>query len=403
MISISRGEQGMFLFTLIVYVLLSPPVFSQGIATTDNDSISALMARGYAALPNDREHALQLFQRVVHYDSTNIQARKQLGSLYISFNRNEEALNEFLAVRRLSPSDETELQIAYLFNSLGNHHEAYNVFSRLHSSHDSAIREKARVATSVLSSMVCSEGSSWWSKMYAASYYESRFEDVILSANLYGGYDLVPSRTVSAYGTLSVTYDTRSKGGALPVIFSDNYALLGVGLRIHSSNNLFADLQFGIAHDLIERPTQPRMRGDARVLVVYGNGLFPELAIPERVTSSWKPFVDVYTSTGYYSRYKNGIGYYHARAGLRVLEWMYSSVDVYVRGNIVADTRREYFNNVVEGGVGLRLNVYQPWGASILAEIHKGAYWARQVPVDRSYNTVRIFFIIDHAFCLRAD
>jgi len=392
-----REERRTLLLALLACILLSPVLAAQEYTTTDEDVISGLLARAYAALPDDKVAALQLFEQVIRHDSTNLLARKQLGLLYISFNRYEDALNEFVAVQRLSPSDTTELQIAYLLNTLGRNREAHSVFSRLHSSSDGSIREKARVATSVLSAMLCQQSAAWWGKMYAASYYESRFNDVIFFGNLYGGHYLIPSRVLSAYGVLSVTYDTRSKGGTLPVIFSDNYTLLGAGLRIRQSDSFFADVQLGVAYDLLERST--RTRGDVRALLVYGNGIFPDLAIPERLAFSLKPFADVYTSTGYYSRYRNVIGYYQARAGLRVLEWMYSSVDVYARGDCIADTRREFYNNVLEGSIGVRVNAYQPWGISVLAELHRGLYWARQVPVDRSYDTFRLFLVIDTMLC----
>lgn len=394
---IRREERRTLLLALLACILLSPILAAQEYTKTDEDVISELLTRAYAALPNDQATALQLFEQVVRLDSTNLLARKQLGSLYISFNRYEDALNEFLAVQHLSPSDTADLQIAYLLNTLGRNREAHSAFSRLRSSSDGTIREKARVATSVLSAMLCQERAPWWGKMYAASYYESRFDNVILFGNLYGGHYLIPSRLLSAYGILSITYDTRSKGGTLPVIFSDNYALFGAGLRIRQSDRFFADVQLGIAYDLLERSNHTR--GDFRVVIVYGNGFFPDLAIPERATLSLKPFADVYTSTGYYSRYKNAVGYYQARVGLRVLEWMYSSVDVYARGDFIADTRREFFNNVLEGSIGVRVNAYQPWGISVLAEYHQGLYLVREVAVDRSYKTFRLFLIIDTMLC----
>lgn len=384
---------------ILVSVIPLSALFSQEQVGAAEETISALLTRAYSALQTNAAGALPLFEQVVARDSTNLPARRQLGILYTTLGRYENALIQFDIAQRLSPSDTVGLQIAYLLNTLGRNQEAYRVFSGLQSSNDATIREKARIASGVLSSQLCSESFPWWGRSYAVSYYESRFEDFIFSGNLYIGRYLEPSSTLSTYGILSLTRDTRSAGGTLPVIFSDNFVLLGVGLRLQPADGLLADLQAGIANDLIETNSQSRSRGDVRCIITYGNGFFPEPAIPEHVLLPFKLFADVYSSFGYYSRYQNAIGYHQARAGVRALEWMYSSVDVYLRGDFVIDTQREFFNNVIEGSVGLRLIAYQPWGIAMLAEFHQGSYWGDQAPVEHSYHTFRFFLIVDRTLC----
>ena len=371
-------------------------------AQESNESVAALLNRAYETLARNPHEALPLFEEAVKRDPSNLLAHKQLGTIYLSVSRKEDALQEFLAAQNISASDTTALQIAYLYDDLGRKEDAYNQFKLLRLSNDPDIREKARVATAVFSSFLCSQGFPWWGKVYSASYYESRFENTILSGALFAGRYLTNDRKVSAFGTVSITRDTRSTGGTLPAIFSDNVMLFGVGLRAQPFTGMIFDAQVGGGYDLIERPGIDRFQEDFRTVLSYGNGWFPELQFPERLRFPFKPFADGYFSAGYYSRYKNSIVYLQARAGFRVAAYYYTALDIYIRGDLVGDTQREYYNNIAEGSAGIRFIPYHPIGVSVLAEFHRGVYWdanSNFAPANRTYNTFRLFLIIDQPLC----
>jgi tetratricopeptide (TPR) repeat protein len=365
------------------------------------DTIFSLMSKGYEAVPRDASEAIEIFNRVIVLDSTNVAARKQLGFLHEQVGNKEKALRQFIAVNRLAPSDTTALQIAYLLHSLRRSSEAYGYFLRLRNSHDHEIAEKASIACLVIDQERGTSTAPLWLRSYSGSYYESRFENTILNASLTLGYSLTSS--VSLVGSVLVTRDTRSTGGVLPEIFSDNVAVLGTGIRAVPFKGLTFDAQTGIAIDLIDRPSSRVIRWDVRTILSYGTGIYPEVGAPPRARSTFKPFLDFYASAGYYSRYANGISYANGRAGSRIAEWMFSALDLYVRGNLVADVEREFYNNLAEGGIGLRFIPYIPWGVHVLAEYHRGTYWDKgTIPASTqaAYNTFRIFLIIDHTFGL---
>jgi len=106
---------------------------------------------------------------------------------------------------------------------------------------------------------------------------------------------------------------------------------------------------------------------------------------------------------GYYSRYSNVLGFGHAKTGARVLEWNRAYTEVYLRADVVADTRREFYNNILEGSIGLRVAPDFAWGLQILAEYHWGTYWDKSLPTtpyDRYYSSGRLYIVIDQPFAL---
>jgi hypothetical protein len=173
-------------------------------------------------------------------------------------------------------------------------------------------------------------------------------------------------------------------------------------MRLQPFAGLIADLQGGLAYNFLNVPGKSRTRGDVRAIASYGYGLFPELGSPDRLTLPIKPFANAFLSAGYYSRYENSINYALLRAGLRVAEWKYIALDIYVRGNMVVDAKRDFYNNVAEGSFGIRPMPYFPWGLNILGEFHRGLYWdsgSVGIPGNRYYNTFRLFLVIDQALC----
>lgn len=369
----------------------------------EQSRLYAQFTRGYEAIASNPTEAISIFEEIVRTHSTNVTARKQLGALYIGAGRTEDALEQFRVVDVLSPSDTTKLQIAYLLASLGRHEEARLAFDELTTGSDAQIREQASSASAVLAWVAHGNAYPWWGRVSADPYYDSRFRNTVFRFWLMGGTYLTESRTISAYGTGLFTRDTRSTGGAVPVVYSDSYFLVGGGLRFQPLPGATIDLQGGLAIDLIGKPDEPEARGDVRALASYGWGLYPSPAAPERLRASFKPFVEAMAMGGYYSRYSNVLGFGHTKAGARVMEWHRAYTEIYLRGDVVADTRREFYNNILEGSIGLRVVPDFAWGLQILVEYHRGMYWDESLPTapyERYYSSGRFYIVLDQPFAL---
>ena len=391
-----------FQFIMVLVLCATRCMADQPKHEDDKAKAADLLSQAYAALPADNAKAISLLERAAELDPANVVVRRQLGSSYIAAARPEDALRQFSIANTLMPSDTTRLQMAYLLNGLGRDKEALSMFSGLKGSADPDIRSKARTAEVVLCLAPCPSASSWWSRLSLSPYYDSRFENTVLTGAFRLGYYPGSQRAVSFYGVAAVTKDTRSESGAVPVIFSDNYALAGLGLRVQPISGLSAELQGGVAIDLMDRPGMTSTEGDFRSVLSYGVGTFPELAVPDGMRLTFKPFVDMYLSGGYYSRYKNTIGYAQLRAGFRAMEWRTTALDLYLRGDGAADSKREYYNNIAEAGIGLRFIPSYIWHVSILAEYHRGTYWDTGLstgPYSRWYDTFRLMLVLEQPFC----
>lgn len=408
---VSRSHNSRRIFTgslasllpLIVFFLIGHAgAAGQELTPEEREKVHRALERGYGALATGSGDAPVLFEQSIALDPANVLARRQLGSIYLASERIEDALHQFAIANILLPSDTTRLQIAYLLQRLDRNEEALGFFSLARNSSDPGIRQRARAAALMLSETACAESVPWWGRIYAAPYYDDRFDNTILSGSLHVGYALEQQRRVSLFAMISATRDTRSTGGAIPVIFSDSYALAAGGLRLQPFAGLIADVQAGVAVNLIDKEGEKRTKEDFRALLFYGTGLYPDLLVPDHARFPFQPFVDAYASAGYYSRYKNTIGYAQARIGVRALEWGYTTLDLYLRGDFGWDAEREFYNNIAEVSVGGRWIPYWPLGVSVLAEYHRGKYWDHNLltgNLDRYYSSFRVFLVFEKNLC----
>jgi tetratricopeptide (TPR) repeat protein len=362
-------------------------------------SLAVVLSRAYASLAAHSPDAAALFERAAAMDSTNVLVRMQLGYLYQSQKQYDLAAAHFLAADRFHPSDSTRLQAAYALSSAGRKEESDALLQSLRDSRYPDIRDAAN--SQLAASSPTGSASDWWTRVYAAPYYDTRWNTTFFQFNLERGYSLTSDRKLGAYGTVMYSGDARSGGGQVPVIFSDNSLILGLGLRARPLTGLSVSVQEGIAFDVVSRPTSSSPRNDFRAVAVYSYGIYAPFNVHPEVKTPFYPWADMYSSFGYYSRYEDGIGYLQGRLGLRVLEVSKTAGDVYLRGDLVRDTEKLFYNNEVEGSVGLRLIPDVDWGFYLAAEFHRGTYWdvgGPPVPYDSYYSSFRFFLIFDRTF-----
>ena len=250
-------------------------------------------------------------------------------------------------------------------------------------------------------------GSPWWTRLYAAGFYDTRWNGWFLQSYAQQGYDLSADRKFSLYGIGSLTTDSRSTGGGtLPVIISDNLFLLGAGLRYKPAPWVWFDAQEGVAFDLVERNGSKEVRNDLRLMATGGSGIYPEFRVHDDPRSPLSLMADCFASAGYYSRYKNFIGYLQGRVGARAMEVSTTFLDVYLRGDLALDANGDFYNNVYEIGPGLRFTPNPDWGLFLMVEYRSGHYadyndsmrLERERYYPASYDAWRFFLVFDRTF-----
>ncbi len=249
--------------------------------------------------------------------------------------------------------------------------------------------------------------SRWWTRLYGAAFYDTRWDGWFLQSYLQQGYDLLPEKRLSAYGIAWMTADTRSSGsGPAPAIISDNILLLGAGIRFRPAPYFWIDAQQGVAFDLVERNGATATRGDFRLVATGGAGVYPEFLVHGDFRSPMTLMAECFLSSGYYSRYDNVITYVQGRFGVRVAEVSRAFMDVYLRGDAAFDSEREFYNNLFEIGPGLRFTPDPDWGLFVLVEYRHGIYadytaamqQRRELFYPSTYNAVRFFLVLDREF-----
>lgn len=377
--------------------------------TSRDSSVNALMNRGYEVINQNPTEATSLFRQVVAIDPRNAQALKQLGYLYMNQGKTDSAVVQFSAVQHVAPSDSNRLQIAYLLASSGRDAEARVIFDELRMSQNPEIRQRA--SDELAASLEAADAGKpkmiprWWTHAYAAPYYDTRWEALFIQSHLMRGRYLTDDELLSLYGIVMLSADTKSSNsGQASVIYSDNSVVVGAGLRLKPFTGLMLDVQEGLAFDLLG-VSDPR--GDFRAIATYGTGIYPSFVVHEDVQTPWTPFVDLYSSFGYYSRYDNGIGYGQLKGGFRALEVQQTALNLYGRLDLIVDTEKEYFNNLYEYGVGMRLTPNIDWGLYLDIEYHHGTYIevSNRATLERmagglnaEYNSVRLFVILERMF-----
>ncbi len=384
------------LSTLFCTLTAVIPVHGQ---ITYDTSVAALTPRAYSLLNIDPPAAESLFLYISHLDPADVMVKRQLGYIYHQKSNYVKALEFFSDAESLCRSDTIALNIAYCLVSLNRPKEAEKILQRLQSSQHTMIRESARRQLKEISGG--GPPSRWWTRIYAAPYYDTRWKSLFYYADIQQGYAIDNGRIIHGFAFLNVSGDARSRGGLAPEIFSDNAMIAGLGVSIRPFRGLQFNTQYGLSYDFVKRENRPRVDGDFRSVIIYSGGIYPSLKLHNDVRIPLSPLLDVYSSIGYYSRYKNIIGYLQARAGVRVFEVGYTGMDIYVRGGLVRDTEKEFYNNQFDGAVGIRLIPDVTWGLYFAAEFQRGYYWnvgTTYNPYDSYFSSFRFFIIFQRTF-----
>ncbi|MBI5477049.1 MAG: tetratricopeptide repeat protein [Ignavibacteriales bacterium] len=377
-----------------------------------SDSLTVILNQAYDLMQSNPDQAQHLFERAVQIAPNDVSLRRQLGYFYNERNQLEKSLQQFEEAEKIQPSDTIKLQMAFILVSLNREDNAVTVLRELTNSQDENIKKSAEAQLATISSPVAEVlplSSNWYSRIYAAPFYDTRWETIFYNFDAEQGYFFGTKKMFFSYGFLSLATDGKSKLGEVPEIFSDNAIIGGVGSGVKLLEGLELRAQIGVAYDLVQQDSgAARTRWDFRALAIYGNGIYPNFEFHDNIKVTLDPLLDLYSSIGYYSRYDNAIGYLQARAGARIFEWKYSAIDLYVRSMFIKDANRDFYNNQIDAGIGLRVLPYSGWDLYIMPEYYRAMYLdgvrsiyndiQEKIGTEKYFGGFRLFIIYDHLF-----
>ncbi len=358
----------------------------------------------------DVKAAIPYFRKAIEIEPSNFQAHQALGYAYNSTGQLEDALGEFQTADHLKPSDTLKLQIAFTMIALQQDTASDKILQELTRSSSPDIQKKANDQLRYRSAGGASVNP-WWTRIYSADFYDTRWQTTFLSLTAEEGYNF--AKVLSAYGVLDLSADTKSSTGAVPEIFSDNTVMLGIGVRAALFTGFAVSAQEAAAFDLIGRHNVDFPQEDFRLFATYGYGIYAPYTLHSDARFPFYPTLDLYSSLGAYSRYKTTIGYLQVKFGLRALEVSKTVFDIFGKVNFARDwamnilrsnssfKAKEFYNNIDEWGGGCRLTPDVDWGVYIDATYMRGFYsHGDLVPEgrDRYYNSFRLYLIVDRTF-----
>jgi Flp pilus assembly protein TadD len=361
-----------------------------------------LMDEGYDALRLGREDdARRSFEQALKREPRAVDIYKELGYLHMRGERYEQAIRRFEAVRRLQPRDNTTaLEIGYLYDRVHDREKAAESFWAASKSQEPEIRDEAVLALYNIGELDPKS----YLDVFSSPFYSRRFENAIALAEAQAGFKPKESWPVSFYVAGRYTQDSRSHGGEMAEIYSDNAIQAGLGARLKAKgSNLSLSVEPGVALTLTKAEDEPRKSElMLRILLAdyrYWNARWwgPLGLATFGLIRTHRAFTDLDWSVGYYTRYENNvIGTLQIREGFRIWDGA-SLVAAYVFGEAIKDGNHDFYHNLVQGGVGTEIRPFRQENVRLRAEALRGMYFGIEGrdpnPYDRFFTDYRFMLI----------
>ena len=188
----------------------------------------------------------------------------------------------------------------------------------------------------------------------------------------------------------------RSQAGELPQIYSDNSAVISIGIQSAlGKTGLIAYAEAGTAVHLISQ--RPRAASDYRVGIVWsrpwGAGMFAADNQGQTVSLTGSAYADA----GYYTRYNHDfIGNVQIREGINLPILRALPMQLLAATNLIRDSNGNFYNNVVEVGPILRVAPFHHLPSLTLETQYLRGFYTTHDPANPygpRYSDVRIFLI----------
>ncbi|AHE66880.1 tetratricopeptide repeat protein [Legionella oakridgensis] len=308
----------------------------------------------------------------------NIQTLKEAGYAAIRKGKKIKAIHYFTQAYNESNEPSLAMQLAYLYDQINNKPAAYQYFKLASRSLDKNLSFQAENALTILGGQQTKVlPSPYFSEIYFNPFTQSRFGLTVRPFVFRIGieqHDLMQSRT---YLFFRRTDDNRSKNlGEISQIYEDNVQIMGIGGQVTPFRGLpiVGFVETGAAYDLVYRDRN-RWRGDLRGGFMYYQEYGARPAYFDKLQISFCYYSDWYADVTYFSRYKNDvIGLIRTHQGIHLLQYHSSLLNLYMTGRVIADTRREFFNNLAEVGPGIAFVPSNRFNLQLRFEHIKGAY-----------------------------
>lgn len=320
---------------------------------------------------------------------TDVVALKEAGYFALADNNNALAFHYFKKVYELTHDPYIALQNGYILNNMGENKLAYHYFELATNNPNLDERMRAELALTNLRAIPFKFiPDPYYAEIYYDPFYQSRFKLLVHSLVVRVGKVLNYDYNWQIYLGYRRTMDNKSgTSGPISSIFNDNAAITSIGTSITPFRGIpfVAFIEGGKAVDLVYQ-NRARWRNDFRTGLAYYNEWGNESRYTFTPTFHIHLKNDIYADAIYYSRYINTIATARVRPGFEFFRYKTTSLSLYLKGNIIEDKRREFFNNLIEYGPGIVFTPSDRYNVSLRYESLNGHYLPAGSPSPNPYS-----------------
>lgn len=381
----------------------------------EDDSIALQL--GYWTASTAPAEARKWFERASHSADTKVASQARTGLETVAREERQgrkqaayklkssgDAGGAIRALERLAAEDAADydamLQLGYWTFEARDYQQAARWFRSAVASPDPVQSRKAAEALSGVNREI----RRWFLSAYLSPYFTNRFNNFITTCQTKVGVKLGTPLRLEPYVGVRLGQDSRTRGGSVPRIFSDNSATVSAGLQLHPFTQ-YLGLYGEAGNSVSLLPSLPTDRG--RSIPDYRGGLFYSrgwgATLADQPAGQGPRFREVYVDASFYSRFGDDlIGYMQYKEGFRLPHAGPLRAQLFAAAAVAKDSRSDYYNNIVEIGPGLRVAAPPLSSLQFYVEFLRGAYLTQghrmRNPYRPNFNNVRIFFVYGKSF-----
>ncbi len=344
----------------------------------DHDSDRVDLNTFYRLKKHDLISARRHIEAINHAHPKDVQALKEAGFLAIQEERIGDAVRIFMRIYAITEDPADAMQIGYLYSSLHQNKKAYDYFSRATQSQDKKLSWVAQDAmTRFAGQQTKAFPKPYYGEFFAMPFTQNRFGITVSQFIGRLGIELSLPLQPRIYTFTRRTQDNRANNlGELTQLYEDNVWVTGIGGQIFPFKQLplFIYAEAGAALDLFDRARE-RWRPDFRVGFMYYQEVGARPSYFFEPTYNMNYYGIWYAEMTYFSRYDNNvIASVRTHQGVRLFQHKSSMINLFVRGRVIEDTRRDFYNNFAELGPGLAIIPSNRYNFEIHLDYINGMY-----------------------------
>lgn len=368
---------------------------------TDEKSADYHMNQFYALKRKQHPKARHYIEKITVKYPKHITALKEAGLLAIQEGRVPDAIDAFSRAYEISGDPELAMQLGYLYVAIGQNKQGYRYFNYATFTENKQLELLAQDAMTRLQGQQTKDlPDPYFGEFFFMPFSQSRFGITVSQFIARLGVEFPVFLAPRFYGFTRRTQDNKSANlGELTELFEDNVWVTGMGSMIFPFKKIptFFYVEGGAARDLIDQGRE-RWRPDLRAGMMYYQEFGKMPSYYDKPKYSLDYYSIWYAEATYFSRYDNNvIASIRTHQGIRLFQYKSTMLNLFIRGRVIEDTNRDFFNNFAELGPALGIVPSNRYNFEIHFDYINGVYLPaggkERNPYAKTYSNKRVLLL----------